>query len=116
MSVSALSDEKAKSFPLNLSSGVMSLSDAGDTFADYKAEPYSPSPTSSRSPSPGHPPGLPHTSPTWQPGLVMDIPSVLHLDIHERPVGLQPMLDIASAPRHPTDTPSGVHSNTDDIV
>ena len=102
MSASVLDDEKTNPFPIKLSSAATSLSDVEGY---YRAEPYSRSSTPSHSPSPGHPPGLPHTSPT------------IDSDVHGRTVGIpKPVLDIASAPRHATDTPTGVHNNRDDMV
>lgn len=116
----ALSDEKEKPFSPDLSYGAMSLSDVGGTLADYKTDPYSPTPTSGSSsasslssPSPAIPPtSLPQNALT-RPDSTIEISSVYHLDVNERPISIafpEPTLDVASA------APSGVRRNSPDMV
>jgi pheromone a factor receptor len=118
----ALSDEKIKRLSSDLSYDAMSFSDVGGTLVDHTAEPYTPSSSSasstySLSPRAAPPPGLPHSPLARRPDSTIEISSVRHLDVDERPIRvLQPVLDISSAPRHATDTPSGVHRNTHDMV
>jgi pheromone a factor receptor len=114
-----LNNEKVHRLSSDLSYDAMSFADVGGTLADQKEEPYAPSsPTSASSTltlsprvAPPGLPGSPHTD------LIIDISFIRHLVVEERPTGSpKPILNIASAPKHATDTPSGVHRNTHDMV
>jgi pheromone a factor receptor len=74
-----------KSFNPDLSFGALSLSDVGGTLADYKADPYSPTPSSgassaSLSPPAAHPAALHEPSPA-QPNSTIEISSVRRFDV-----------------------------------
>jgi pheromone a factor receptor len=116
-------DEKDKTFSPDLSYGAISLADVGGTLADYKAEPYSPTPTSGASsassldPIALSPTAVPFTSPS-RPNSSIEISSIHYVDGNERPVSIavpEFKLEVTSASRHATDT-SGVHEKPHDMV
>jgi len=116
--------EKEKSFSPDVSYGAMSLADVGGVLADYKAEPYSPTPTSgassatSLSPPASSPAAVSHASPS-RPDSSIDVSSIHYVDGNERPMSItvpEFKLNVTSASRHATDIPPGVHGKPRDMV